>query len=191
MQGDGLIKSRLREKYEKEVVPLFLKKEEFRNKHQVPRIEKVVINTSLGKAIEDSKLLPYASEIISKITGQKPVITKAKKSIAAFKLRTGMPIGVKVTLRGNKMYEFLDRLISTAVPRIRDFRGLKEKAFDGKGNYNIGISEVTVFPEAANEENNFSLEISVVTTAKNDKDAREFLTDLGFPFKKPKTTKEN
>jgi len=190
MQRNSL-KPRLRKKYEEEVVPLFLKKENFKNKLQVPRIEKVVINSSLGKAIEDSKLLPHASEIIAKITGQKPVITKAKKSIAAFKLRAGMPIGTKVTLRGNKMYEFLDRLISTAIPRVRDFRGLSTKAFDGKGNYTIGIAEVTVFPEAFNEEENFGIEISIVTTAKNNEDAGDLLTGLGSPLKKSKSNKES
>jgi len=182
---------RLREKYDKVVVPYFLRKQGFSNRLKVPQILKVVVNTSIGKAIEDTKLLAHASEIVARITGQKPIVTKAKKSIAAFKLRTGMPIGAKVTLRGNLMYEFLDRLISTAIPRIRDFRGLNDKSFDKKGNYTMGVSEVTVFPEAANEEENFGLEISVVTTAKNDADAKEFLTELGFPFKKAKPKEEH
>jgi len=187
---DKLTASRLKEKYKKEVIPYFLKEKGFKNVLSVPRIEKVVVNTSLGKTIEDPKLLSKASLIISKITGQKPVITKAKKSISAFKLREGMPIGAKVTLRGDMMYEFLDRLVSLTLPRVRDFRGLSEKSFDGKGNFTIGIREVSFFPEAAAEEEDFGLEISIVTTAKNNEEARLLLEELGFPLKKQKTRSE-
>lgn len=187
---DKLETSRLKEKYKKEVIPYFLKEKGFKNVLSVPRIEKVVVNTSLGKTIEDPKLLSKASLIISKITGQKPVITKAKKSISAFKLREGMPIGAKVTLRGDMMYEFLDRLVSLTLPRVRDFRGLSEKSFDGKGNFTIGIREVSFFPEAAAEEEDFGLEISIVTTAKNNEEARLLLEELGFPLKKQKARSE-
>ncbi len=183
MQRNNL-KPRLKEKYQKEVIPQFLDDQNFKNYLEVPKIDKIVLNTSLSKAIENTKILEHASEVISKITGQKPIIKKAKKSIAAFKLRAGMPIGAKVTLRGNLMYEFLDRLISIVLPRIRDFRGLSTKAFDGRGNYTIGISEITVFPETQTEETVFGLEISIVTTAKNDEDSRKLLEKLGFPFKK-------
>lgn len=187
---DKITKNRLKDKYKKEVIPYFLKEKGFKNALQVPRIEKVVLNTSLGKAIEDSKLLPKASLIISKITGLRPIILKAKKSISAFKLREGMSIGAKVTLRGDMMYEFLDRLVSLTLPRVRDFRGLSEKSFDGKGNFTIGISEITFFPEAAVEEENFGLEISIKTTAKDNERAKLLLEKLGFPFKKQKARSE-
>lgn len=180
---------RLKEKYQKEIVPLFIKDHGFSNVMAVPKIDKIVINMSSGRAIEDSKFLEKVENIIGRITGQKPIITKAKKSVASFKLREGMPIGAKVTLRGDKMYEFLDRLISTALPRVRDFRGTKEKAFDGRGNYTLGLAEVTVFPEAASEDDNFSLEISITTTAKSDADGENLLRAFGFPLKNSK--KEN
>lgn len=183
MQRDNII-PRIKEKYKKEIVPYFLSKEKYKNIFEVPRIEKVAVNVSLGKNIENSKILPKAANIIANITGQKPVITKARKSIAAFKLREGMPIGAKVTLRGDMMYEFIDRLISAAIPRTRDFRGLNPKSFDGKGNYSLGIPEVTIFPEAAAEEESFGLEVSVVTSAKNNEAAAELLEKIGFPFKK-------
>jgi len=183
MQGNSLM-PRLKEEYKKKIIPSFLKDPRFKNIFQVPRIEKIVINTSIGKNIENSKLLPRAADILANISGQKAIITKAKKSIAAFKLREGMPIGAKITLRNNIMYEFFDRLISVALPRVRDFRGLSDKAFDGKGNYTLGIKEITIFPEAVSEESNFGLEISIVISTKNDKDAKKLLEEFGFPFKK-------
>lgn len=181
---------RLKEKYIKEVIPYFLKECGFKNRLAVPSIEKVVLNTSLGKTIENSKLLPKACEIIAKITGLKPIQVKAKKSISAFKLREGMFIGCKVTLRDNIMYEFLDRLISVTFPRMRDFRGLDDKSFDGCGNYTIGLPEVNVFPEATTEEEIFGLELSIKTTTEDDNTALELLRALGFPFKKKPNIKE-
>lgn len=183
MQADN-IKPRLKEKYEKEVVPYFLNDLEFKNKLMVPKIEKIVLNVSSSKAIEEPKHLDYIIEVLGKITGQKALKTKAKKSVASFKLREGMAIGAKVTLRGNKMYEFLDRLISTALPRVRDFRGTKDKAFDGNGNYNLGIQEVTVFPEASNQDTSFGLEVNIKTTAENNEDAEKLLRAFGLPMKK-------
>lgn len=183
MQGNNIM-PRLKEKYQKEAIPFFLEKYNTKNILRVPRIEKVVLNTSLSKAVEEPKFLEKVSKAISDISGQKPILTKAKKSISAFKLREGMKIGVKVTLRGKRMYEFLDRLISVTLPRVRDFRGLDNKSFDGKGNYTFGISEITFFPETASLEDNFSLEITVVTSAKQDEEAKDILEKIGFPFKK-------
>lgn len=183
MQADN-IKPRLKEKYEKEVIPYFTGELGFKNKLMVPSIEKIVLNVSSSKAIEEPKHLDFIVEVLGKITGQKALKTKAKKSVASFKLREGMAIGAKVTLRGKKMYEFLDRLISTALPRVRDFRGTKNKAFDGHGNYSLGITEVTVFPEASNLDTSFSLEVNIKTTAKNNEDAEKLLRAFGLPMKK-------
>jgi large subunit ribosomal protein L5 len=151
----------------------------------VPRIEKVVINMGMGEAIANAKILDTAADELRAITGQKPVITKAKKSIASFKLRQGMPIGVVVTLRGDRMYEFLDRLVSVALPRVRDFRGVSPKAFDGRGNYTIGIREQLIFPEIDfNKVDKLrGMNISIVTTARNDEQARALLKGLGMPFR--------
>lgn len=182
MQSGNLV-PRLQEKYTKEIVPLFLKKYGFSNKMAVPKVEKIVVNMSSARAVEDSKFLKEASGVLAKITGQKPLTTKARKSVSSFKLREGMPIGLKVTLRGKRMYEFLDRLIATALPRVRDFRGAKKDAFDGSGNYTLGIKEVTVFPEAAQEEDNFGLEVSIQTSTKKDNDAKKLLLAFGFPLK--------
>lgn len=183
MQRKNVI-PRLKKKYQKEIIPQFMKEYGLSNKMAIPSIEKIVVNMSSGRFVEDSKFLEKAQKIIAKITGQKPLTTKAKKSVAAFKLREGMSIGSKVTLRGDRMYEFLDRLISTALPRVRDFRGAKRKAFDGNGNYTLGMSEITVFPEAASEDDDFSIEISITTTAKNNKNGERLLRAFGFPLKR-------
>ncbi len=151
----------------------------------VPRVEKIVLNMGMGEAIANAKILDTAADELRAITGQKPVITKAKKSIASFKLRQGMPIGVMVTLRGDRMYEFLDRLVSVALPRVRDFRGVSPKAFDGRGNYTIGVREQLIFPEIDfNKVDKLrGMNISIVTTARNDEQARALLKGLGMPFR--------
>jgi large subunit ribosomal protein L5 len=151
----------------------------------VPRLEKIVVNMGMGEAIANAKILDTAADELRAVTGQKPVITKAKKSIASFKLRQGMPIGVVVTLRGDRMYEFLDRLVSVALPRVRDFRGVSPKAFDGRGNYTIGIREQLIFPEIDfNKVDKLrGMNISIVTTARNDEQARALLKGLGMPFR--------
>lgn len=181
--------TRLREKYDTDVRKKLIDKFGYSNVHQVPKLEKVVINMSVGDAIQNSKVLETAVKELETISGQKPVITKAKKSIAAFKLREGMSIGAKVTLRGERMYVFLDKLFNIDLPRIRDFRGLNRKSFDGRGNYNLGIREQIIFPEI-----NFDrvdkmrgMDIVIVTTAKNDEEATEFLTQMGLPLQKERT----
>ena len=177
--------SRLKERYQKEVAPQIAKEFGISNPMAVPRIEKVVVNMGMGEAIANSKILDTATDELRAITGQKPVITKAKKSIASFKLRQGMPIGVVVTLRGDRMYEFLDRLMSVALPRVRDFRGVSPKAFDGRGNYTIGIREQLIFPEIDfNKVDKLrGMNISIVTTARNDEQARALLKGMGMPFR--------
>ncbi len=175
---------RIKEKYESEVVPEMMKKFNYKNKMAVPKIEKIVLNMGLGKAREDSKIIEEATEVISTITGQRPVITKSRKSISNFSLRKGMPVGCKVTLRKSKMYEFLDRLINIALARIRDFQGTSPKSFDGRGSYTLGIKEQLVFPEIIydNIEKVRGFDISIITTAKTDEEAKELLTLLGMPF---------
>jgi len=177
--------ARLRERYQKEVAPQIAKEFGIRNPMAIPRIEKVVVNMGMGEAIANSKILDTAADELRAITGQKPVVTKAKKSIASFKLRQGMPIGVVVTLRGDRMYEFLDRLMSVALPRVRDFRGVSPKAFDGRGNYTIGIREQLIFPEIDfNKVDKLrGMNISIVTTARNDEQARALLKSMGMPFR--------
>ena len=177
--------ARLRERYQKEVAPQIAKEFGIRNPMAIPRIEKVVVNMGMGEAIANSKILDTATDELRSITGQKPVITKAKKSIASFKLRQGMPIGVVVTLRGDRMYEFLDRLMSVALPRVRDFRGVSPKAFDGRGNYTIGIREQLIFPEIDfNKVDKLrGMNITIVTTARNDEQSRALLKGLGMPFR--------
>jgi large subunit ribosomal protein L5 len=177
--------ARLKEYYAKELRPKLMKDLGYTNMLQVPRIEKIVINMGVGEAIQDSKKLVAASKDLSLISGQKPVFTKAKQSIAGFKLREGMNIGVKVTLRGKRMYEFLDRLIYVAMPRIRDFRGISAKSFDGTGNYSFGIKEQIVFPEIDYDKMDEirGLDITVVTTAKDNASAKALLTGFRFPFK--------
>ncbi len=178
--------SRLKTKYLKDVVPALMKEFSYKNIMQVPKVEKVVLNVGLGEAIQNIKLLEAAQKELGIITGQKAVVTKAKKSIAGFKLRKGMPIGCKVTLRGNRMYEFLDRFISLALPRVRDFKGVPSKSFDGRGNYSLGIKEQFIFPEIEYDKVDKvrGLQISVVTTAKTDEEARRLLELMGMPFAK-------
>lgn len=182
----------LKEKYTQEVIPAMMKEFSYKNKMQVPKVEKVIINVGMGEAISNVKMLDAAVKELGQITGQKPVVTKAKKSIAGFKLREGMPIGAKVTLRRAKMYEFLERLLHAALPRIRDFRGISLKAFDGKGNYTLGIKEQLIFPEINYEEVAaiHGMDITIVTTALNDTEGRALLKHFGFPFRKLKEDKE-
>jgi large subunit ribosomal protein L5 len=177
--------ARLREKYKSEIAPALAKEFEIKNPMAVPRIEKVIVNMGLGEASANAKILDVATEELKVVTGQKPVVTKAKKSIAAFKLRQGMSIGTMVTLRGDRMYEFLDRLISVALPRVRDFRGISGKAFDGRGNYTLGIREQLIFPEIDfnKVDKTRGMNISIVTTAKTDDQARSLLKALGMPFR--------
>jgi len=176
---------RLKEKYKEEIVPAMMKEFSYSNIMQVPKVQKVVLNVGLGEAIQNIKLLEAAQKELSAISGQKAVITKAKKSIATFKLRQGMPIGCKVTLRGNVMYEFLDRLISVALPSIRDFRGISGKSFDGRGNYALGIREQFIFPEIDYDkvEMVHGLDIIMCTSAETDKESKALLRMFGIPFR--------
>jgi large subunit ribosomal protein L5 len=177
--------ARLKERYQKEVAPAIAREFGIKNPMAIPRVQKVVLNMGMGEAIANAKILDTAVDELRSITGQKPVVTKAKKSIASFKLRQGMPIGVMVTLRGDRMYEFLDRLVSIALPRVRDFRGVSPKAFDGRGNYTIGVREQLIFPEIDfNKVDKLrGMNISIITTARNDEQARALLKGLGMPFR--------
>jgi large subunit ribosomal protein L5 len=177
--------ARLKDKYKNEIAGSLAKEFGIVNPMAVPKIEKIVVNMGLGEASSNAKILDVASDEVKAITGQKPVITKAKKSIAAFKLRQGMNIGTMVTLRGDRMYEFLDRLISVALPRVRDFRGVSAKAFDGRGNYTLGVHEQLIFPEIDfnKVDKTRGMNISIVTTAKSDDQARSLLKALGMPFR--------
>ena len=177
--------ARLKERYQKEVAPAIAREFGIVNPMAVPRLDKIVLNMGMGEAIANQKVLDAAVEELKSIAGQKPVITRAKKSIASFKLRQGMPIGVMVTLRGEQMYEFFDRLVSIALPRVRDFRGVSPKAFDGRGNYTIGIREQLIFPEIDfNKVDKLrGMNISIVTTARDDDQARSLLKALGMPFR--------
>jgi large subunit ribosomal protein L5 len=177
--------ARLKELYEKEIIPQLVKDFNYENIMEVPRLEKVVINMGLGEAIQNIKILDSAVEELAAITGQKAVITKAKKSIASFKLRQGMPIGCMVTLRKARMYEFLDRLMNVALPRVRDFKGISGTAFDGRGNYSLGIKEQLIFPEISYDKVDKvkGLNITIVTTAKNDEECKALLRLLGMPFR--------
>ncbi|MGI6537726.1 MAG: 50S ribosomal protein L5 [Caldicoprobacterales bacterium] len=176
--------ARLRDYYINEAVPALMEKFKYKNVMEVPKLEKIVLNMGVGDAKENPKFLESAVEELAAITGQRPVITKAKKSVAAFKVRQGMNIGAKVTLRGTRMYEFLDRLINVALPRVRDFRGLSDKSFDGRGNYALGIKEQLIFPEINYDKIDKvrGLDVIIVTTAKTDEEARELLRILGMPF---------
>ena len=178
--------SRMKELYTKEVRKKIQDEFKIKNPMAVPKIEKVVLNMGVGEAIQNAKLLDAAVEELATITGQKPVVTKAKKSIASFKLREGQSIGTMVTLRGDKMYEFLDRLINIALPRVRDFRGVPTKSFDGRGNYTLGIRDHLIFPEidAGKVDKSKGMNITIVTTAKNDEQARTLLREMGMPFGK-------
>lgn len=176
--------ARLREKYNKETKPALIKKFGYKSVMQAPRLEKVVVNMGLGEGTQDPKLVEAAAKDLATITGQKPSIRKAKKSIATFKLRAGVPIGAMVTLRGNIMYEFLDRLINVAIPRIRDFKGVPTRSFDGRGNYTLGIKEHIIFPEINYDKvvKVFGMDITIVTTARTDEEAKELLSLTGMPF---------
>ena len=176
--------SRLKELYNAEIIDAMTKKFGYKNVMEVPKLDKIVINIGLGEAKENAKVIDAAMSDLTKITGQKPVVTKAKKSIANFKLRQGMPIGVKVTLRGEKMYEFIDRLFNVALPRVRDFRGINPNAFDGRGNYTLGIKEQLIFPEIEYDKIDKirGMDIIFVTTATTDEEGRELLTLMGAPF---------
>lgn len=178
--------SRLKETYQNEIVPAMVKKFGYKNVMQVPKLEKVVLNMGVGEAKENAKILDAAVKDMEIITGQKAVITKAKKSVANFKIREGMPIGCKVTLRGEKMYEFVDRLINLALPRVRDFRGVNPNAFDGRGNYALGIKEQLIFPEIEYDKVDKirGMDVIFVTTAKTDEEARELLAQFNMPFAK-------
>ncbi len=177
--------ARLKDKYLHEVAPALLQKFNYKNVMQVPKIEKVVINMGVGEAISNPKSMDAAVTDLAKISGQKPVVTRAKKSIAAFKLREGMAIGTKVTLRGERMYEFVDKLVNVALPRVRDFHGVSAKAFDGRGNYTLGIKEQLIFPEIEYDKIDKlrGMDVVVVTTAKSDEEARELLKLMGMPFR--------
>jgi large subunit ribosomal protein L5 len=177
--------ARLRVRFEKDVAPALMKEFELKNPMAVPRLHKIVVNMGVGEATQNAKLLDPAVNELGQITGQRAVITRAKKSIAAFKVREGMPIGAMVTLRGDRMYEFLDRLVNVALPRVRDFRGVSTKSFDGRGNYTLGLRDELVFPEIdyAKVEKLKGMNVTIVTTAKNDDQARALLRHLGMPFR--------
>ncbi|MBN1304582.1 MAG: 50S ribosomal protein L5 [Anaerolineales bacterium] len=178
--------NRMKERYQKEIVPALLKAFECKNVMQVPRIEKVVVNIGLGEALDNPKAIEFAAEDLTKIVGQKPVLIKSRKNIAAFKLREGRVIGTKVTLRGERMWAFLDRLMNIALPRVRDFHGISSEAFDGRGNYTLGLKDQLVFPEIEYDKIDKlrGMEITIVTTAKTDDQARLMLQLLGMPFRK-------
>lgn len=178
--------NRLKEKYVNEITPALVSKFEYKSVMQAPQVDKIVINMGVGEAVQNTKSLDSAVEELQTISGQKPVITKAKKSIAGFRLREGMPIGCKVTLRGERMYDFLDKLIAISLPRVRDFRGVSNKSFDGRGNYTLGVKEQLIFPEIDYDKVSKvrGMDIVIVTTANSDEEARELLTQFGMPFQK-------
>ncbi|MFD1031511.1 50S ribosomal protein L5 [Planococcus sp. X10-3] len=178
--------NRLKEKYVNEITPALVSKFEYKSVMQAPQVDKIVINMGVGEAVQNTKSLDSAVEELQTLAGQKPVITKAKKSIAGFRLREGMPIGCKVTLRGERMYDFLDKLIAISLPRVRDFRGVSNKSFDGRGNYTLGVKEQLIFPEIDYDKVSKvrGMDIVIVTTANSDEEARELLTQFGMPFQK-------
>ena len=178
--------ARLKDMYKEEVAPALMKKFEYKSVMQIPKIDKVVINVGCGEAKDNPKMIDAISNDIAQITGQKPITCRAKKSVANFKVREGMPIGVKVTLRGDRMYEFIDRLFNVALPRVRDFRGINPNGFDGRGNYSMGIREQLIFPEIEYDKVDKvrGMDIAFVTTAKTDEEARELITLMGAPFEK-------
>lgn len=178
--------SQLKSYYEEQIVPKLKEKFNYQNVHQIPKLEKIVLNMGLGEAIQNIKIMDGAVEELMIISGQRPVITRARKSIAAFKLRAGMPIGCMVTLRRDRMYDFYNKLVNIALPRVRDFRGISAKAFDGAGNYSLGIKEHIIFPEIDYDKIDKikGMNISIVTSAKNDEEGRELLTLMGMPFRK-------
>jgi len=177
--------ARLKDRYQNEIAPALQQKFAYTNVMQIPKVDKIVINMGVGEAVQNSKAIDSAVADMMKLSGQKPVVTKAKKSIAAFKLREGMPIGCKVTLRGQRMYEFMDRLLNVALPRVRDFRGVSAKAFDGRGNYTLGIKEQLIFPEMEYDKIDKlrGMDVVFVTTAKTDEEARELLRGFGMPYR--------
>ena len=177
--------NRLKDRYQKEVMPALTKEFGYKNVMAIPKIEKVVVNMGLGEATQNAKIVDTGADELGRITGQKPVITRAKKSIAQFKVRKGMPIGTMVTLRGDRMWEFLDRLIAVALPRVRDFRGVSPRGFDGRGNYTLGLKDQLLFPEIdyMKVDKARGMNISVVTTAKTDEESRKLLQLLGMPFR--------
>ncbi|MBS0149812.1 MAG: 50S ribosomal protein L5 [Nitrospira sp.] len=183
--AESKFRPRLRDTYEQQVVPALMKEFGYKNVMQVPKLERVVLNVGMGEAIQNVKLLESAVTELGMITGQKPVVTRAKKAIAGFKLRQGLPIGAKVTLRSRRMYEFFDRLVTLALPRIRDFRGISPKAFDGRGNYTLGLKEQLIFPEIKYDEvaSIHGMDITVVTTAKTNDEGKALLKHLGMPFR--------
>ncbi|GGA88206.1 50S ribosomal protein L5 [Ornithinibacillus halotolerans] len=178
--------NQLKQKYQDEIVPSLMNKFNYKSVMEVPGLEKIVINMGVGDAVQNSKALDNAVEELALISGQKPMITRAKKSIAGFRLREGMPIGAKVTLRGERMYEFLQKLVSVSLPRVRDFRGISKKAFDGRGNYTLGVKEQLIFPEINYDKVSKvrGMDIVIVTTSNTDEEARELLAQLGMPFQK-------
>jgi large subunit ribosomal protein L5 len=177
--------ARLKDRYQNEIAPALQQKFAYTNVMQIPKVDKIVINMGVGEAVQNSKAIDSAVADMMKLSGQKPVVTRAKKSIAAFKLREGMPIGCKVTLRGQRMYEFMDRLLNVALPRVRDFRGVSAKAFDGRGNYTLGIKEQLIFPEMEYDKIDKlrGMDVVFVTTAKTDEEARELLRGFGMPYR--------
>lgn len=177
--------ARLKEHYRKEIIPALRKEFAFGNVMEVPRLEKIVVNTGMGEAISNNKLLDAAMDELGAITGQKPKLCRARLSVAAFKLRQGMPVGAKVTLRGDRMYEFYDRLVNVALPRIRDFRGVSAKSFDGRGNYTLGLKEHVIFPEVDYDKTTsvFGMDITIVTTARNDEQGLMLLKSMKMPFR--------
>lgn len=177
---------RLKEEYKTKVLPALMEEFSYKNPMQAPKLKKIVLSRGVGDAIADKKLIDYATDELTQITGQKAIQRKSKKDVASFKLRKGMPIGAMVTLRGDRMYEFLDRLVTSALPRVRDFNGIKATGFDGRGNYNLGITEQIIFPEINIDKVNriSGMDITFVTSAETDKEAKSLLTELGLPFKK-------
>ncbi|MBO6879746.1 MULTISPECIES: 50S ribosomal protein L5 [Winogradskyella] len=178
--------ARLKQEYKDKVIPALTEEFGYKNVMQVPKLQKIVLSRGVGAAVADKKLIDHAVDELTKITGQKAVATMSKKDVASFKLRKGMPIGAKVTLRGEQMYEFLDRLVTSALPRVRDFNGIKASGFDGRGNYNLGVTEQIIFPEIDIDKINKinGMDITFVTTADTDKEAKSLLSELGLPFKK-------
>ena len=184
-KGTGEVPPRLKETFQKTVLPALMKERGWANPWQVPRLEKIVINMGVGEGRENAKVLDFATADLQAITGQKPIVTRAKKSIANFKLREGVPIGAKVTIRGARMWEFFDRLVNVALPRVRDFRGVPPKGFDGRGNYALGLREQLIFPEIVYDKVDKvrGMDINIVTTARTDEDAKALLAHLGMPFR--------
>jgi len=180
------VAKKLKNRYQEDVIPALKEKFGYKNVYEIPKLVKITVNMGVGEAVQNVKMLDAAVKELTKIVGQKPVVTRAKKSIATYKLRAGMPIGTMVTLRGQKMYDFLQKLVSVALPRIRDFRGVNDKSFDGRGNYSLGLKEQMLFPEIKYDDVDVTrgMDITIVTTAKTDEEAKALLAELGMPFRK-------